>query len=397
MGKKRVLIIATTFPRVKGDKEPRFILDLARSLLPYADVTVLTPYSPGSKDREIMEGVKVERFHYFPFRKLETLTAPGAIVSRIKEKKVRMALVPFFLFALFRELRRRKERYDMVQANWLFPQGIMQMLAGDRRTPFVITCHGSDINTMKAPLITHLKKRALKTAWGVTCVSEDLRGTVDSIYRNKNQAVISMGVDTDSFGSRYYVENYFDQGKRKVILFVGRLVEFKGTRYLVDAMKYIKNAKLVIVGKGEEERALRARAAKLKKQINDNGSDLVFLGAKNHEELKTIYASSDIFVLPGVEAKDGSKEGLGLVMLEALASGLPVVASNVGGIPSVIKNGKNGILVPERQPELLAEAITGVLEDDRLRAELRKASRQTALEYDYSVIGRKYAEFMRLI
>ena len=182
-----------------------------------------------------------------------------------------------------------------------------------------------------------------------------------------------MGVDTDSFGSRYYVENYFDQGKRKVILFVGRLVEFKGTRYLIDAMKYIKNAKLVIVGKGEEERALRASAAKLKKQINDNGSDLVFLGAKNHEELKTIYASSDIFVLPGVEARDRSKEGLGLVMLETLASGLPVVASNVGGIPSVIKNGNNGILVPERQPELLAEAITGVLEYDSLRAELRKA------------------------
>ena len=71
----------------------------------------------------------------------------------------------------------------MVQANWLFTQGIMQMLAGDRRTPFVITCHGSDINMMKAPLITHLKKRALKTAWGVTCVFEDLRGTVDSILQ----------------------------------------------------------------------------------------------------------------------------------------------------------------------------------------------------------------------
>ena len=66
MSKHSVLVIATTFPRWNGDSEPRFILDFAKSLLPYADVTVLVPSSPGALDKEVMEGVKVERFHYFP-------------------------------------------------------------------------------------------------------------------------------------------------------------------------------------------------------------------------------------------------------------------------------------------------------------------------------------------
>lgn len=396
MKKRKILITATTFPRFKGDKEPRFILDLAKSLLPYADVTVIVPSSPGTKDTEIMEGVKVERFHYFPIRKMETLTAPGAILSRIKENKLRLLLVPFFLMGFFRKLKEKKGKFDMVQANWIFPQGILQMLVGDSKTPFVITCHGSDINTIKNPLMLYLKKKALKRAWGITCVSENLMETVNGIYRNKNQAIISMGVDNSAFGKKYYKENYFGQKGKKVILFVGRLVEFKGARYLIEAMRYVKNAKLVIVGKGEEERNLKLKAVGIKKDLLKNSSEIYFAGAKNHRELKEMYASADLFVLPGIEASDGSKEGLGLVMLEALASELPVVASRVGGIPSVIKDGENGFLVKQKNPYELGKKINMVLEDDGIRNRLRSASKETALKYDYSVIGKKYAKFMRL-
>lgn len=397
MKKRKILITSTTFPRFRGDSEPRFIMDLARALMPYADVTVLVPSSPGAKDREIMEGVKVERFHYFPIRSMETLTAPGAIVSRIRDKKLRLALVPFFFLGFLKKLKEKKGKFDLVQANWLFPQGILQMLVNDRNTPFIITCHGSDVNTMNTPLMRYFKKKALKKAWGVTCVSENLLETVNGIYRNKNKAIISMGVDNSAFGKKYYKENYFGQNGKKVILFVGRLVEFKGTRYLIEAMRYVKNAKLVIVGRGEEERLLKAKANRLNKELLKNGSEIYFAGAKNHHELKSMYASADLFVLPGIEARDGSKEGLGLVMLEALASELPVVASRVGGIPSVIKDGENGLLVKEKNPQELGEKISLVLENVEISNRLRRASKETALKYDYSIIGRKYAKFMRLI
>lgn len=85
--KKKLLVTASTFPRWEGDTEPRFVLDLSSHMTDEFDVTVLVPASPGAKDTEVMDGVKVIRYHYFPIHKWETLCYPGAIVPRIKEKK----------------------------------------------------------------------------------------------------------------------------------------------------------------------------------------------------------------------------------------------------------------------------------------------------------------------
>lgn len=89
MKKKRLLITGSTFPRYENDTEPRFILDIAKAMKEYADVTVLVPAAPGAADKERLEGVNVIRYHYFPIHSLETLCYPGAIVPRIKQKKTR--------------------------------------------------------------------------------------------------------------------------------------------------------------------------------------------------------------------------------------------------------------------------------------------------------------------
>ena len=101
MEKPRLLVTASTFPRWKGDTEPRFVLDLCKKLTAYFDVTVLVPAAPGAARKEMLEGVSVIRYHYFPVHKWETLCYPGAIVPRIREKKVRVLLVPFLFFALW--------------------------------------------------------------------------------------------------------------------------------------------------------------------------------------------------------------------------------------------------------------------------------------------------------
>ena len=102
--RKKLLITASTFPRWKNDTEPRFILDFAKAMLQYYDVTVLVPAAAGAKEKEILEGVKVIRYHYLPVHKWETLCYPGAIVPRIKEKKTRIFQVPFLMFSLWRKL-----------------------------------------------------------------------------------------------------------------------------------------------------------------------------------------------------------------------------------------------------------------------------------------------------
>lgn len=383
MGKKRLLVTASTFPRWKGDTEPRFVLDLCKYLAEWFDVTALVPYAPGAEEKEILEGVTVIRYHYFPIHKWETLCYPGAIVPRIKEKKIRLLLVPFLFLALYFQLLKRLKTYDLVHAHWLIPQGIVQSFF---KKPYLVTGHGGDVTSLNKGIFRQLKVRCLKRAKYVTVVSEHLKKKVQELVPDLQPDVLSMGVDASGFGRQYFVENYFGQNGKKTVLFVGRLAEKKGVTYLISAMRQI-DALLVIAGDGPLRQDLE-------EQVREMGVNAVFLGAKTHEELRTIYASADLFVTPSVTASDGDQEGLGLVMLEAMASGLPVVANDSGGISQVIKNGVNGLLCQEKNVEQLTDAIASVLRDEELYKRLCQKGMETALRYDYRTIAEKYAQLM---
>ncbi len=382
MERKKLLVTASTFPRWEGDTEPRFVLDLCRYMTDKYDVTVLVPASPGAKEQEVLEGVKVIRYHYFPIHRWETLCYPGAIVPRIKEKKIRIFLVPFLFMGLYFKLLRILPEYNIVHAHWLIPQGIVQSFF---KKPYIVTGHGGDVASLNKGIIRKLKIRCLKRAGHVTVVSEYLKKRVLELAPEINPDVISMGVDTDKFGKKYRVENYFGQGEKKVVLFVGRLAEKKGVTYLIEAMKQV-DALLVIVGDGPLRKELEEQA----KQIGKN--KICFLGAKTHEELKTIYASADIFVAPSVTAKDGDQEGLGLVMLEAMASGLPVVASKSGGIEQIIQDGESGLLCEEKCVQQLANSICGLLNDHHLTVKLIENGTQVIKQYDFAYLAGKYME-----
>ena len=109
-----------------------------------------------------------------------------------------------------------------------------------------MTGHGADVTSLNRGLLKKLKKRCLKNAWGVTAVSRPLMDVLDGIYKNGNQAVISMGCDTSLFGRQYREENYFGQGNQKVLLFVGRLAEKKGVCYAIEALRNVEDAMLVM-------------------------------------------------------------------------------------------------------------------------------------------------------
>lgn len=386
--RKKLLVTASTFPRWEGDTEPRFVLDLCAHMTNEFDVTVLVPAAPGAKSRENLEGVEVIRYHYFPIHKWETLCYPGAIVPRITEKKIRVLLVPFLFISLYCHLLKLLPKYDVVHAHWLIPQGIVQSFF---KTPYIVTGHGGDVASLNKGIIKKLKIRCLKRASHVTVVSEHLKNKVQELVPELQPSVISMGVNTKKFGKQYYVPNYFGQGDKKVVLFVGRLAEKKGVTYLIEAMKKV-DASLIIVGDGPLRKELEEQA----KQINDNENieKIKFLGAKTHEELKKIYASADVFVIPSVTAKDGDIEGFGLVMLEAMASGLPIVASSSGGIVQLIENGINGLLCDEKNPKQLAENINELIKNKELTKQIRANQKKIIALYDYSMIARKYVTLL---
>lgn len=382
MQKKKLLVTASTFPRWKGDTEPRFVLDLCSHMTDRFDVTVLVPAAPGAKDREVLEGVRVIRYHYFPIRKWETLCYPGAIVPRIKEKKIRIVLVPFLFLSLYFHLFKILADYDIIHAHWLIPQGIVQSFFSK---PYVVTGHGGDVTSLNKGILKALKTKCLRKAEHVTVVSEDLKGKVEELAPQVCPSVISMGVDTGKFGRQHYVPDHFGQKNKKVVLFVGRLAEKKGVTYLIRAMKEI-DAMLVIVGDGPLRHELQVQAEELEK------GKVKFLGGKTHEELKVIFASADVFAAPSVTAKDGDQEGLPTVVMEAMASGLPVVASRSGGIPQLITDGVNGLLCEEKNVRQLKDNISKLLNDEELYRRLVEEEKKTISNYDYRTIARRYME-----
>jgi glycosyltransferase involved in cell wall biosynthesis len=195
-----------------------------------------------------------------------------------------------------------------------------------------------------------------------------------------------MGCDTSKFSPLNRTENLWNQNGRKVILFVGRLVEKKGTEYLIKAMEGL-DAKLVIVGSGPEGEKLR----KLRETVD---ADIEFAGAKDKNALIEIFASCDVFCLPSVLASDGDKDGTPVVLIEAMASGAPVVGTKIGGIPDVIRDGENGYLVEQKDVEGLRSALRELLMDDEKRKRFSEASRRIAEAYDYKVIGEKYKQII---
>lgn len=375
----RILIIASTFPRFAEDTEPRFILDLAGALQQYCDVTVLAPSAPDVNNEEVLDDVSVIRYRYFPIKKWETLCYPGAIVPRIREKKIRALLIPFLFGSLWLYLRRHGGEYDIINPHWIIPQGIVQSFCRGR---YVITGHGADVTSLNRFPIKWLKSRCLNRASKVTVVSTRLATFLEENYGVRDIKVCPMGCKLEVFSPQNRVDNYFHQGDKKVILYVGRLAEKKGVTYLIRAMDMV-NAKLVIVGTGPLEEELKRQAAQSK-------ADITFFGKKPHSEIKIILASADVFVAPSITAKDGDEEGLPVSIMEAMASGIPVVASNSGGIADLIVDGENGILSEEKDIDGIAENINRLLANKEYSELLVHNALETIKGYDYGVIAKEY-------
>lgn len=375
-----MLITASTFPRWKGDTEPRFVLDFAKAVSKKYKVTVLTPWTEGSSESEILEGIKVIRYHYFPFKKWETLCYPGAILARIRQKKVRILLVPFFVLSLVVNIIRYQKDCDIVVANWLIPQGIIQSFF---KKPYLLICHGSDVMAMNKGIIRTLKQNALRKASAIATVSNELKRQIKQNFSVSNVTVLPMGV--------YAADFYMRQSKMpcegcKTVLFVGRLEKIKGVKYLIDAMKEI-NAKLIIVGDGSLRKELEKQAFNQERKI-------MFYGAVNHSQLPDIYASADVFVAPSITLENGSTEGFGLVLIEAMAAGIPVIGTRTGGIQDIIQDGKNGYLVEEKNSQEIAERVNQLLSNRQLHETISVNALNTALKYDWEKIGDLYLQLI---
>ena len=235
--------------------------------------------------------------------------------------------------------------------------------------PYIVTAHAGDVFPLKNRFLKWFGKTALRSCFYCTVNSNATKQAVVEVANIPNVDVIPMGVDLKAFSpskksssirKRLGINGPF-------ILTVGRMAEKKGFKYLIAAMpkilKRLPKAKLVLIGDGPDKEMLERLANEL-----NLGSNVVFAGKVTHKELERWYPTADVFVLPSIVTSEGDTEGLGVVFLEAIASGTPIIGSNVGGIPDIIKHNKTGLLVPQKDKDALADAITKLLTDQKLIA-----------------------------
>jgi colanic acid/amylovoran biosynthesis glycosyltransferase len=161
----------------------------------------------------------------------------------------------------------------------------------------------------------------------------------------------------------------------ELVVSVGRLVQKKGFEYLVEACKILKEQgrrfRCVIIGEGEERIALEKRLAQYSLE-----HEVALLGPRTQAEVMQIVQAATAFVLPCVIGDDGNRDGLPTVLLEAMALGVPVISTTVTGIPEIIETGCTGLLVEERNPHALAQALQRLLDSAPLHKQLREAALQ---------------------
>lgn len=201
--------------------------------------------------------------------------------------------------------------------------------------------------------------------------------------RKENIFIIPPAINSEKFspGNSELKERLNLQNK-KIILFVGRFIRQKGIIELILSMKIIakkqKDAVLLMVGDGP----LRQAIINLSKKLGLEKSVYLY-GPVDYDDMPSVYRSGDVLVLPSITTKTWTEQ-FGYVLVEAMASGIPVVASSCGAIPEVVRNGENGFLVRPGNPVELSEKIVQLLKDDSLREKLGKKGRLT-VESRYSL------------
>lgn len=278
----------------------------------------------------------------------------------------------------------RNTKHDLIHAHF-GPDGYLAIpLATNLDIPLIVTFHGYDATVtgeaVKKSFLMHRifyrnRSKLFDKASLIISVSDYIKKRVIEIGAPEEKVIRHyIGIDIDKF--RY---NPYDQHDGD-ILFVGRLTEKKGLNYLIQAYMLLGNDypyKLKIIGEG-----------KLMKSLNDQAGankNIVFMGAKNHEEVLNEISRAKILCLPSVTAKSGDSEGLPIVILESMALGTPVISTYHSGIPEAIEHNHTGILTQERDVNALSKSIAELIEDFERSNELSLNARKK-VENEFSLL-----------
>lgn len=399
----RVLMLTSSYPKFRGDTTAPFVESIATNIAARGvNVHVVLPEHREWKRGAMEDGVSFHPYRYAPKKEWTLWGYAEALRGDVKLKRGVYALAPLAITSAFQKLMQltAREPFDLVHAHWVLPNAPAAALAARvRKLPLVISIHGSDVFMAE-------KNRAFgaaarwcfdNAAW-ITACSDELMQRALALGADENKTeLVPYGADAKAF--RVHPEDAARvraqlqlKGDEVMVLAVGRMVYKKGFEFLVQAMPQIlsraPNTRLVLVGYGD----LREELEKQSRALGLNGH-VVFAGRVAREEIPAYFGAADIVSVPSVRDDAGNVDGLPNVVLEGMAAGKPIVASNIAGFPDVIENEASGILVQEKNPEALARAIVELAGDPNLRARLGARGRVRVHEHlNWETVAQKFLD-----
>jgi glycosyltransferase involved in cell wall biosynthesis len=367
----RVVMVATSYPRFPGDTVGTFMEPIAHGVAARGhDVHMVLPWHPRWRRPAREGGVTFHLFTYAPLEALNVFGYAGALEADERVRGAAVLAAPAALAAGWRAARRVARRIDatVLHGHWVVPGGAIAAAAAGRR-PLVISLHGSDVFVAERhPAIGRVARWTFGRAGFVTACSDDLRQRALALGAPPDRSrTIPYGVDATRFKPDPAARDRMRAAwglapDAQVALGVGRLVRKKGFEFLIDAAARLApdhpRLRLVIAGSGDlrDELARRIQAAGLADRA-------LFPGELPQDEVAASLAAADVVVVPSVRDPSGNVDGLPNVVMEALASGTPLVASPAGGIGAVVRDGETGLLAPQGDAGALAAAIDRILRD----------------------------------
>ena len=268
--------------------------------------------------------------------------------------RVGMSLSPYLLYRAslptLRHLLASGENFDAIDAHYMYPDGVAAVWLGQNLgVPTVVTARGTDINLIpRYALPRALIQQAIAGSSGLIAVSAALKRELVALGAPDDKVtVLRNGVDTTAFHPLDRSAARAALGlTRPTLLSVGHLIERKGHHLIIEAMAQLPEFDLLIVGEGPLRDSLLALTGRL-----GLGERVKLVGTRPHGELPTVYSAADILILAS------SREGWANVLLEAMACGTPVVATNIWGNPEVVRDHAAGLIVEENTPDGIVAAV----------------------------------------
>lgn len=374
----KLLLINNEFPPIGGGGSTVTKYALDYLVKAGHEVTLVTSRYKDLPHREVISGAQVIRIP--AIRRYKDYSSPWELVT---------FGVSALIFCFFYTLR---HRVDFVQAYFAVPAGwVAWKLSYLRGLPYAVYFGGSDIPNANPsrfkwiyPFITPLLKAIWRRAEFRTVCSQDLVRLAQVEDKESKFLCIPNGVDIKRFAPIERTKN-----SKVKILFIGRLIPRKGFQRVIRALPQVRERaralfEVEVVGTGVAQDELDKLAEKL------GVSDLIhYQGTVPYEKLEKAYQYADIFVLTSLS------EGMPSVILEAMGSGLPVVASDVGGNNEIVKEGENGFLIQGDDVDTLADQLVRLIDDEELRQKMGRRGRELAQRYDWKIIMGQYDELYR--